>query len=379
MGLKELRDKVAIVGVGNTAYGELYRTRDPLRTSYGLGLEAFKKALDDSGLSKNDIDGVVVSRIPSYTKMCMMLGIQNPRLTDILPGEGRMSGVAIQLAVMAICTGMAKTVACIYGNDGRSAGATYGAEPESFDSYASPYGMTSPGASFALMWQRYMHECNMNEEVLGNVAMTLRHHASMNPDAVMQKPLTMEEYLKSRYIVSPLRLFDYCLINDGGVCLIVTSAERARDCRNPPVYISATAQIGQHTRYHHTQTYNYDMMKIMADQVYPMAGVGPKDIDCVQIYDNFLTNVPWSLEGFEFCPKGEAGRWIQDGRIGIGGELPVNTSGGHCSESYMQGWALHVEAVRQLRGQCGARQVQGCELVQYIAPGPICTTHIFRR
>ncbi len=379
MGLEELKDKVAIVGVGNTAYSELYRTRDPLRTSYSLGREAFKKALDDSGLSKNDIDGVIVSRIPSYGQMCMMLGIQNPRITFTLPGEGRMSGVAIQLAVMAVCTGMAKTVACIYGNVGRSAGATYGAEPESFDSYASPYGMTSPGASFALMWQRYMHESNMTEEVLGNVAIVLRHHASMNPDAVMRKPLTMEEYLKARYIVSPLRLFDYCLINDGGVCLIVTSAERARDCRYPPIFISATAQIGQHTRYHHTQTYNYDVMKAMADQVYPAAGVGPKDIDCVQIYDNFLTNIPWSLEGFGFCPKGEAGHWIREGQIRIGGKLPVNTSGGHCSESYMQGWALQAEAVRQLRGRCGARQVQGCELIQYISPGPICTTHIFRR
>lgn len=113
MGLKELGDKIAIVGVGNTAYGELYRTRDPLRNSYGLGLEAFEKALDDSGLSKNDIDGVVVSRIPSYTKMCIMLGIQNPRLPDILPGEGRMSGVALQIAAMAVYTGMAETVACI--------------------------------------------------------------------------------------------------------------------------------------------------------------------------------------------------------------------------------------------------------------------------
>lgn len=379
MSVADMRDKVAIVGVGNTPYSELYRTRDPQRNSYSLGIEAFKKALDDSGLSKDDIDGVLVSRIPSYTKMCMKLGIQNPRLTYTLPGEGRMSGVALQYAMMAVHTGMADTIACIYGNDGRSAGATYGAEEERFDSYASPYGMTSPGASFALMWQRYMYEFKINEEALGTIAISNRYHASMNPDAVMRKPLTMEEYLKSRYIVYPLRLFDYCLINDGGVCFIVTTAERARNCRKPPVYVMGTAQIGQHTLYHHTPTYNYDLMKIIGDQVYRMAGVGPKDIDCAQIYDNFLPVLLFSLEGFGFCPKGEGGRWIQEGRIQVGGELPVNTSGGHCSESYMQGWGLHVEAVRQLRGECGSRQVKGCELVQYIAPGPIGTTHILRR
>lgn len=146
MGLEDLRDKVAIVGVGNTSYGEMYRTRDPLRTPYSLGREAFKKALDDSGLSKDDIDGVLVCRIPNYTKMCMMLGIQNPRVTFPVPGQGRMSGVALQLAAMAVSTGMANTVACVYGNNGRSAGATYGAEAEKFDSYSSPYGMASPAA-----------------------------------------------------------------------------------------------------------------------------------------------------------------------------------------------------------------------------------------
>lgn len=154
MNLRDFRDKAAIVGVGNTCYRELYRTRDPLRSSYSLGFEAFKKALDDSGLRKEDIDGVIVSRVPSYTTLCTMLGIQNLRLTKVLPPEGRMSGVALQYAAMAVYTGMANVVACIYGNDGRSSGATYGGEAAFVDSYNAPYGMTSPGSSFALMWQR---------------------------------------------------------------------------------------------------------------------------------------------------------------------------------------------------------------------------------
>jgi acetyl-CoA acetyltransferase len=379
MSLKSFKDKAAIVGVGNTPYGQLYRTRDPLRTSFSLGRQAFKNALADSGLRKEDIDGVIVSRIPSYNKMCYMLGLNHPRITEIQPGEGRMSGVALQYAAMAVYSGMANAVACIYGNDGRTVKASYGAEPGWYDNYNSPYGMSSPGASWAFMWRRYMHEFNVPEDALGPLAILFRKNASMNPDAVMQTPLTMEKYLNTRYIAYPLRLFDYCLINDGGVCFIVTSAERAKDCRKAPVYITGTAQVGQHTSFYHTPDFNYNVMKMAAEQVYPMAGVEPKDIDCAQIYDNFLPNIPISLEGFGFCARGEGARWIRGGRIALGGELPVNTSGGHCSESYMQGWALHVEAVRQLRGECGPRQVKDCELVQFICNAPITTTHILRR
>jgi len=375
----DFSNKVAIVGVGNVSYNTLYKTKDPLRTPYSLGLEAFKNALNDGGLRKEEIDGVLLSRIPSYGRMCNMLGIRNPRYTMTLPAQGRMSGVAIQLAAMAVYSGMADIVACIYGNNGRTGGATYGAEPERLDNYNAPYGMTSPGAAFALMWQRYMHEFNVSEKALGTLAIAQRRHASMNKDAVMQKPLTMEAYLKSRFICYPLRLFDYCLINDGGVCLIVTTAERAKDMKKPPVYLMGTAQVGQHTSYYHTTTFNYDAMKIAADQVYRMAGITPQDIDCAQIYDNFLPNILFSLEGFGFCPKGEGGRWIEGGRVELGGELPVNTSGGHCSESYMQGWALHAEAVRQLRGECGERQVENCNIVQYMCPSPLTTTHILRR
>ncbi len=380
MGLKDLRDKTAIVGVGNTPYAALYRTRDPLRNTYTLGLEAFKNALEDSGLRKEDIDGVILIRIPSYTSFCAMAGIRNPKLTNVLPQQGRMCATALQYAVMAIYSGMANVVACIYGNDGRSAGATHGGESGwLIDSYNTPFGMSSRGASVALMWQRHMYEYGTTQEDLGVLAIAQRKFASMNPNAVMRNPLTMDEYMKGRYICYPLRIYDYCLINDGGVCFIVTTAERARDCKKPPVYIMATAQAGNHTPYYQTPDYNWDAMKLVADQVYGMAGVGPKDINCAQIYDNFIPTVMFSLEGCGFCPKGESGRWIRGGRIEPGGEMPINTSGGHCSESYMQGWALHVEAVRQLRGECSDRQVEGCELVQYICSTPICSSHILRR
>ena len=379
MRLKDLKDKVAIVGVGNVSYDQLYRTRDPQRDSYSLGFEAFKNALDDSGLSNQDIDGMITCRIPSYNKMCYELGVNHPKYTHWQPAHGRMSGMGLQEAAMAVYTGMADYVAVVYGNDGRSIRVYYGGEGSGTDNYNTPYGMSSPGASWALMWQRYMHEFNVKEDALGTIAMTVRNNASKNPDAVMKTPLTMEDYLNARYISYPLRLFDYCLINDGAVCFIVTTAERAKDCKKHPVYIKGIAQLGQHTSFYHTPTFNYDVMKSVAERVYGMAGVGPKDIDCAQIYDNFLPNIPISLEGFGFCNKGEATRWVQGGRIDLDGELPINTSGGHCSESYMQGFALHVEAVRQLRGECGERQVKDCELVQYICNSPITTTHILGR
>jgi len=379
MKLKNMRDKTAIVGVGNTPFGALYRTRDPYRTPYTLGLKAFENALEDCGLRKEEVDGVIVSRIPSYSKMCVMTGIKSPRLTNVLEAGGRMSGVALQYAAMAVYTGMANVVACIYGNDGRSAGASYGGEPQMIDSYNAPFGMTSPGASLALMWQRHMYEYGTTTEDLGVLAISQRKFASMNPNAVMRTPLTMDQYMKARHICYPLRLYDYCLINDGGVCFIVTTAERAKDCRKPPVYIMATGQAASHTPYYHAPDFGWDAMKQVADQIYTMAGVGPRDMDCAQIYDNFLPTVMFSLEGYGFCPKGESGRWIRGGAIELGGELPINTSGGHCSESYMQGWALHAEAVRQLRGECGDRQVEGCEMVQYICSSPICTSHILRR
>ncbi len=307
MSLKDFKDKAAIVGVGNTLYNQMYRTRDPLRSSYSLGAQAFKNALEDSGLCKEDIDGVIVCRIPSYKNLCLTIGLPPPRITHILPGEGRQAGMALQYAAQAIYSGMANTVACIYGNDGRSANVTYGAEEGWYDNYNAPYGMSSPGASWALMWQRYMHEFNAREDALGYVAIVTRKYAALNPDAVMKTPLTMEEYNHSRYITYPLRILDYCLINDGGVCFIVTSAERARNGKKLPVYVMGTAQVGKHTPYHHTPTLYYDEMKMVADRVYSMAGVGPKDIDCAQIYDNFLPIILFCLEGYGFCAKGEGG------------------------------------------------------------------------
>ena len=171
---------------------------------------------------------MIVSRLPHYGRMCEVLGIRYPRFVNVLPGEGRQSGIALQYAAMAVASGLATAVACIYGNNGRSTGARYGGENRGVSTQAmfeAPFGMTSPGAVTSLMFRRHQYRYGTQVEALGHLAISNRRNAALNPNAVMQQPLEMEDYLNSRFIAEPLRLFDYCLINDGGVCFIVTSAE----------------------------------------------------------------------------------------------------------------------------------------------------------
>ncbi|MDP6783737.1 MAG: thiolase family protein, partial [Dehalococcoidia bacterium] len=344
---KTFRDKTALVGVGSTDFSSMYRNLDPDRSDYDLGLQAFQGALEDSGLKKDDIDGVIVTRIASYQTMAHMLSLTQLRYVNILPAAGQMCGLAIQMAAMAVYSGMANYVACIYGNHGRSVRETYGGGGGGGRDPATWYGMTSPGASFATMWNRYLHQYGGYPEKLAAVPMTLRKHAALNPIAVMKDPFTVEDYLNTRFVAEPLRILDYCLINDGGVALIITSAERARALKKPPVYISAMANCTSIARTQYvSDDFAYAAMGSVSQRLYPAADITRQDVDCFMIYDHFSPAIVFCLEGFGFCPVGEGLDFVQGGRISIGGELPVNPNGGHLSESYMQGWAFQVEAVR---------------------------------
>src|ERR671914_436200 len=234
---RALAGKVAVVGVGTTRYGKL-----PEYDAYDLGVWALKTALEDCGLRFEDIDGLIINRIPDYQRFGEITGI-NPRYITITPGQGRFSGICIQTAVAVIAAGLARAVALVYGNNGRSAGDAYGGASDAYGSGGAglwfPYGMTSPGAFHALMMRRHMDEYGTTSDQLGTIAMTFRRHASLNPDAVMRTPFTLEEYRAARYICEPLRLLDYCLVNDGGVALILTTAERARRVGARPVYVEA--------------------------------------------------------------------------------------------------------------------------------------------
>jgi acetyl-CoA acetyltransferase len=382
--MTSIRDKTAIVGIGTTDFGADYRRRDPTVSAFDLALDALTTALDDSGLTGAGIDGLICCRVPSYGRMATMIGARRLNVVNVYEGTGRMSGLALQTAVRAIVTGAAEVVACVYGNNGRTAGATYGGatgEPSGRDDtviYDAMYGMTSPGAYISLMWRRYQHLYGVPDGALAPVAISNRRNGALNPNAVMREPITTEQYLAAPFIAEPLRLLDYCLINDGGVAFIVTSAERAKDLRKRPVYVSASAASSDLTNFYTSDDLFYGAGQQLAGKVYRDAGIDRSDVDCAQIYDNFTAIVVLSLESLGFCEPGTGWQWIRDGRIELGGELPVNTSGGHTAEGYMQGWGLHVEAVRQLRGEAGERQVPSCEIVQYACLAPISTSHILR-
>ena len=371
----------AVVGVGTTPFGALGRSADD------LAAEALQAALSDAGVSAGAVDGLLTHRVDSYERLAAEHGI-NPRWTAQVPPEGRMTGPAIQLAAAAIRAGLCHTVALVHGNDGHTRGATYGSgnsgstsAGEGYGTAAqltAPYGMTSPGAFSALMLQRHRHLYGTTEEQLAVVATTFRAHAGLNPGAMHRDPLTVTDYLASRYVVEPLHVFDYCRINDGGVALVLTAADRARDARRVPVHVLAAAQrarlVGSDFP---PEDFWRDALGEVGDEVLRVAGRDRADVDALMAYDNFSPNVLFTLEGLGWCQPGEAGDWIGDGRIGLGGELPCNTSGGQLSEGYLQGWGLVAEAVRQLRGECGARQVPGARVVQYACAAPIVSSVLF--
>lgn len=371
---------VAIVGVGQTDHRALYQERGVRRDAYALAAEALRLAIADAGLAKHDIDGLFLSRL-SYGRCADVLGIHTPHFVQELEGSGRMSGVALQNAVALVASGQAEVVACVYGNNGRSVQMKYGGEGAAEGSadtagYDSMFGMTSPGAYVSLMYQRYRHLYGAPDNALAPLAMNNRHNATKNPIAVFQSEISEQDYLASRFIAEPMRLYDYCIINDGGVASIVTSLERAKDLPSTPVRVAATAGIAELTNFYTSKDFFYNVGAEVAERVYRLSGLGPGDVDVLEVYDNFLPTILFSLEGFGYADRGKAWRWIRDHDIGYDGDRPMNTSGGHTAESYMQGWALHVEAVNQIRGTAGDRQVRNAQVAHYICVAPITTSHI---
>jgi len=327
-----MRNRGAVAGVGMTQFGRL-----PEYTTYDLGVWALREALTDCGLSHQDLDGLIVCRSPDYQRFGEIVGI-DPGFVGITPGQGRMSGASIQMAAMAIACGMAHTVALVYGNDGRSVGETYGGEADRYGGGGAgqwfPYGMTSPGAVHAMMFRHQMELYGSTNEQLAAVSVAFRRHAALNPAAAMRQPITVEDHQNPRFIVAPLHLLDYCLINDGGVAMILTTAERARDLQQKPVYIRG---MGQATSLRDSnmppEDFWYHPMRWTAQDVLRMADVTRDDLDARMIYDNFSPTVLFSLDGFGFCEQGEAGPWVQGGTLELGGRYPSNTDGGHLSNS----------------------------------------------
>lgn len=360
--MSDLRDKCAIVGVGKTKQGKM-----PGVSSLQLSVEAFKRAIDDAGLKKTDIDGLLTMPGTSspeaslnYLRVGEALGI-DPAYTGSMTMGGGTAGALVQMAVMAIEAGHATTVACVFGDAAKTGGSRFNRASGWGDSWGI-WGMYGAAANSAIAASRHMALYGTTSRQLGEVAVACRKHASMNPDAVMRDPITIEDHQNSRWIVEPFHLLDCCLISDGGVCIIVTSKERAKDMAKPPVSIMGMGQAYTTRNLEREDWWYVPHQKEALGRAFKMAGVGPKDIDVAQLYDNFTMSVLLWLEHAGFCGVGEAGSFVEGGRIQLGGELPVNTAGGNLSESYMEGWLHIVEGVRQMRGECDARQVKDAEV-----------------
>jgi acetyl-CoA acetyltransferase len=355
--------RAAIAGVGASAQGKL-----PDDTPLSLATTAIRAALDDAGLTKDDVDGLLTmpgTTSPEGPKHYLTLGGSlgiNPRIAGSLVGGGSTAGQLIEQAALAIDAGMASVVVCVFADTARTGGSKFDAPAGRGDSWGI-WGMFGNAANSAMTAQRHMALYGTTSEQLGWVAVTCRKHASMNENAVMREPMTLEDHQASRPIVDPLKKFDCCLISDGAVAIIVTSPERARSAAKKPVYLWGMGQAHTLQTFEHPEWWYLPHQREAIHDAYRMAGVGPRDIDVAQLYDNFTISVLLWLEHGGFVEPGESGPYVEAGeRITFGGELPVNTAGGNLSESYMQGWLHVVEGVRQIRGECGERQVDGAEV-----------------
>jgi acetyl-CoA acetyltransferase len=360
--MASLRDRIAIVGVGASPQGTL-----PGSSSLTLATTAFKNALDDCGLRKDQIDGLLTmpgTTAPegslNYLRLGEALGI-DPAYTGSMTMGGGTAGALVQMAALAIHAGLATNVACVFGDAAKTGGSKFSRASGWGDSWGI-WGMFAAAANSAIAASRHMALYGTTSRQLGEVAVACRRHASLNPNAVMRQRITIEDHQASRWIVEPFHLLDCCLISDGGVCVIVSSAERAKDMRKKPVLISGMGQAYTTRNMERENWWYLPHQKDALDRAYAMAGLTAKDVDVAQLYDNFTLSVLLWLEHAGFCGVGESGSFVEGGRIQLGGDLPVNTAGGNLSESYMEGWLHIVEGVRQMRGESGERQVQDAEV-----------------
>lgn len=379
-----LRGQTAIAGLGITEQGKVYD-----RNAVGFAAEAVRLALADAGLSRDDLDGLLVNPGLSWGDMGMAsfqlqqaMGLRNLRLSSSMNSGGATAATMIQYAAQAIANGLCSAVACVFSDaplkPPRPAGEAKGGGG-SAGAYAfgrgldAAYGQFGVNAMYAMVAQRHMHRYGTTNDQLGAVAVAERQWAHRNPAAQFHAaPLTLDDYRRSRWVVEPFHLFDCCLVSNGGLAVIVTSAERARDLRRPPVYLLGMGQGHPGGDPVETLTSGAPLAK---ETAFAMAGIGLADLDVVELYDCYTFTVIVTLEDYGFCAKGEGGPFVADGRIAPGGALPLNTGGGQLSSFYMWGMTPISEAVIQLRGDGGARQVPDAEVALVSGNGGILSTH----
>jgi acetyl-CoA acetyltransferase len=379
--------RAAIVGIGQTEF-----SKNSGRSELRLACEAVMAALGDAGLAPRDVDGLATFTMDNNPEIEVARAIGAGPLrffSRIHYGGGAACGVMMQ-AALAVASGAADVVVCYramnersmqrfgIGTTPRAAVAT--TETAHFGWY-TPFGLMTPASWVAMQAQRYLHDYGATTEDFGRVSVACRKHAATNPNAwFYRKPLTLEEHQTSRWIVRPLRLFDCCQESDGAVAVIVTTTERARDLRQPPVVIRAAAQgasVDQQmmTSYYRDAIGDLPEMSFVAQQLYAQSGVGAGDFQTAVIYDHFTPFVLAQLESFGFCKPGEAKDFLKGGNIELGGSLPVNTHGGQLGEAYIHGMNGVAEGVRQVRGSA-VNQVRGVEHVLVTAGTGVPTSAI---
>ncbi len=372
--MEPFKNRYCIVGVGNTAYG-----RNPGLSQLGHNVKAIRAAAADAGLEVSEIDGVL-TKAPSSTfpmlwapRVAEALQVQ-PRVVATIDQAGASNISLVMYAMMAIELGQASVVACVYGdNPGTGSRDSY-RRPRGANAFA---GMFGAPLGYATVARRHMSEYGTTHDQLGNVAVAHRHHASMNPNAHFQEPITLDDYHNSRWLAEPFHLLDSCPVSDSGASWIITTEERAKELKQAPVYIEGLGQGHPAWDFERRPEMTVSGAKIASEGVFRTAGMSHKDIDFCEFYDCFTIVPIITLEDYGFVDKGEGAAFFEDKRTWIGGQLPINTSGGLLSETGMPGPHLIVEGVRQLRHHYDGteRQVEGAERGLITQQGGIMTTH----
>lgn len=369
-----LRGATAIVGVAESDLGQVA----PGVTPFDLMAQATHRALEDCGLRLGDIDAVFTASSlyrMSALNLCEYLGI-HPRYSDSSQIGGASFIAHLNHAQAAIATGLCDVALIAYAGVQRATGRAT-ASPREYIPLETPYRPISPASSYALAASRHMYEFGTTREQMAEVAVAARKWALLNPAAWEKAPLTIDDVLGSRMVSDPLTVRDCCLVSDGGGALIVTSAERARDLPKPPAFVLGAGEaIG-----HRNITGMADLTRTVADQsgarAFAQAKLSPGDVDLAMIYDAFTITPIIVLEDLGFCAKGEGGAFVSGGSITPGGDFPMNTNGGGLSYCHpgMYGLLLTIEGVRQVRGECQARQVAGCDVALLHGAGGVLSSH----
>jgi acetyl-CoA acetyltransferase len=369
----------AIAGLGMTDLGKVYG-----RSAAQFAGDAVRLAVADAGLELGDVDGLLTSAgVSGGVGLALQrdLGLRDLRLLSEMQSYGSTAGQMVQYASLAIGAGMAETVACVFADaplrQDTSTGAAYGARGAvGWRGLLGAAGIRDTNSMYALAAQRHMDTYGTTNDQLGHIAVGQRAWAELNPRAQMRTPMTLEDYHASRWIVEPFHLLDCCLVSNGGIAVVVTSAERAASLARPPVHVLGWGQAHPgHAQRRHEDFGLVSGAARSGPAALAMAGLTVSDVDVVELYDCYTFTVVITLEDYGFCPKGEGGRFVADGTLGPDGKLKVNTGGGQLSSSYMWGMTPLSEAVLQARGEAGRRQVPEHDVVLVSGNGGVLDHH----